>query len=143
MNSIMILSPLMRVLFPLIFSVGIIVIAYVFRNKLFSKRYYKSFWISVAVFFVIYGLVLSLIAYEDYSAGVELYKFDLDKNGHFTSEERSAKGYDEAERNYISDMPLKILIPFIGGVAGSMVSIPILIIGLLIEKIKKNSAKFL
>ena len=87
--------------------------------------------------FIIYALVIILFAYDDFSVQIELYKFDIDKNGLFSAEETAAKGFDKASKNYTNDSPI-IVRPFISGMSAAIVSFPILIIDLLIETLKKK-----
>ncbi len=83
-------------------------------------------------------MIVGFAAYQDISMEIELNKFDLNGNGFFDGDECMDENCKELMRKLTSDTGRNFSI-IIGGIKALAVSIPTLLIGLIIERLKNKN----
>lgn len=125
----------LQFIIPALLSLLILGILLLKRKRLFNAGGWKWFWISVAVFFSIYFLIVSSAAYQGISYQIALQKFDLDGDGFFSGEEIT-KEQQEAMYRLTSDTGRNLSI-FTGLVFSGMISLVVFTAGKILEYRKK------
>jgi len=106
----------------------------------FNRKRIRNKWLffSLALFFLLYFLIVSGSLYAGISAEMNLQKFDLDHNGFFTEEERTP-AQKKAMRIFSNDTG-RTFAPMTGLIFSGIISILVFVIGKLVSllKIKKS-----
>ncbi|WP_191858941.1 hypothetical protein [Hanstruepera ponticola] len=128
-----------HLIIPSLISILILGIIFLKRKKLFASGKWKCFWISTAVFFGIYLLVVGGATYSDLNAQFTLNEFDLNKDGFFSGEEITSE-QKEAMRKLTSDTGRNF--SFITGfIFSGIIALFVFIGGKLIEYINVKKIK--
>lgn len=106
------------------------------RKEFFQDNYRRWFWISAVVFFCIYGLIVGLAMFQDLYLHWNLNSYDLNKDGIFSREEIS-DAQENAMNRVIRDTGRNFAV-FTGLIFSAIISLPIFLIGIAIQKLKKE-----
>jgi hypothetical protein len=104
------------------------------RKKLFTKD--RLLWISILCFCFIYLFFVGSSAYADIYYQLDLNKYDLDKNGFFSSSESTTE-QKNAMQKLSSDLGRNLSV-FIGFIFAIILASFIYIFGFIAKKIRNN-----
>jgi len=118
-----------------LFSLGVLWYILTNRKEFFQGNYRRWFWISAVVFFSIYGLIVGLAMFQDIYLDWNLNRYDLNKDGIFTGPEICNEQKNAMDR-VIRDVGRNFAV-ITGLIFSEIISLPIFLIGIGIQKLKK------
>ncbi|WP_047247485.1 hypothetical protein [Maribacter thermophilus] len=107
-----------------------------FKKRFWTKIYQKSFWLSAIMFFALYTIIVGWAAYEDIWLQIELNKYDLNGNLLFDGDECTNEHCKELMRKIVNDIGRNLSV-FTGGVKALAIALPVLLVGITTERLKK------
>ena len=125
-----------HLLIATLFSLGILWYILANRKEFFQDNYRRWFWISAVVCFSIYGLIVGLAMFQDIYLHWNLNRYDLNKDGIFTGEE-ICEEQKNAMNRVIRDFGRNFAV-ITGLIFSAIISFPIFLIGIGIQKLKRN-----
>ncbi|RPG35681.1 MAG: hypothetical protein CBB72_005250 [Muricauda sp. TMED12] len=128
-----------HLMIPGLISILILVFMVIHRRKLFKTGKWKWFWISAAVFFGVYLLIVGEAAYFDISYNQDLQKFDTNGDGFFTANEISPE-QKEAMQKVVSDTGRNFAV-FTGLIFSGVLALLVFTGGNILEFIKLKARK--
>ncbi len=120
---------------PTLLCLGILLLIFIKRQRLFHGNRRKWVWISIVVFLSIYILIVGDATIVDISYQLDLNKYDLDKDGFFGGAEIT-KGQQAAMQRLTNDVGRNFSI-FTGFIFSGIISLTVYLVGLAFEKYKK------
>ncbi|QNH61653.1 hypothetical protein [Hymenobacter sediminicola] len=110
---------------PAILSLLILIRVFAKRKAMFRKRNGKANWITLMLFFTLYGLIVGVATYDDINYQSQLNSFDLNKDGFFGGDEITIE-QEEAVSNLTHDTGRNFSV-FTGFIFAALVALPIYI----------------
>lgn len=121
---------------PTIIGIVALVIIFLKRKILLNDQKRKYFWISIAIFFAVYIIIVGGATISDLYCQWDLNRYDLDKDGIFSGAELSEE-QDAAMSRLTNDIGRNFSF-VIGLIFSAFISIPIYIFGNLYEQSSKQ-----
>ena len=125
-----------HLIIPAFLALTAISLSVFYRSWFLPRKYWRSFWISGLIFLGLYAFLVGFAAYQNISLRIQLDHYDLNQNGFLDGFECTDEPCKVLMRK-LSDDTARTFSVITAGIFAAAVSLPILLAGLILERLRK------